>query len=80
MHPVPIAQPITTAQNDPNFLNLAQPPTPPGSDLSVSGDLKVLPLETLEAGPIALSPPLIVTEDQIGEIADKVGKVIRAVA
>ena len=29
---------------------------------------------------IALSPPLIVTEDQIGEIADKVGKVIRAVA
>ena len=57
MHPVPIAQPITTAQNDPNFLNLAQPPTPPGSDLSVYGDLKVLPLETLEAGPIALSPP-----------------------
>ncbi len=29
---------------------------------------------------IALSPPLIVSEDQIGEIADKVGKVIRAVA
>ena len=29
---------------------------------------------------IALSPPLIVTEDQIGEIADKVAKVIRAVA
>jgi beta-alanine--pyruvate transaminase len=29
---------------------------------------------------IALSPPLIVTADQIGEIADKVGKVIRAVA
>ena len=29
---------------------------------------------------IALTPPLIVTEDQIGEIADKVGRVIRAVA
>ena len=29
---------------------------------------------------IAMSPPLIVSEDQIGEIVDKVGKVIRAVA
>jgi beta-alanine--pyruvate transaminase len=29
---------------------------------------------------IALTPPLIVTEDEIGEIFDKVGKVIRAVA
>jgi beta-alanine--pyruvate transaminase len=29
---------------------------------------------------LALTPPLIVTEDQIGEIIDKVGKVIRAVA
>ena len=29
---------------------------------------------------IALSPPLIVTEDQIGEITDKLAKVIRAVA
>jgi beta-alanine--pyruvate transaminase len=29
---------------------------------------------------IALSPPLIVSENQIGEIADKIGKVIRAVA
>jgi beta-alanine--pyruvate transaminase len=29
---------------------------------------------------LALTPPLIVSEDQIGEIADKVGKVIRAVA
>ncbi|MDB5511877.1 MAG: omega amino acid--pyruvate aminotransferase [Enterovirga sp.] len=29
---------------------------------------------------IAMSPPLIVTEDQIGEIVDKVAKVIRAVA
>ena len=29
---------------------------------------------------LALTPPLIVTEDQIGEIVDKVGKVIRAVA
>ena len=28
---------------------------------------------------IALSPPLIITEDQIGEIIDKVGKVMRAV-
>src|ERR1700704_1418797 len=28
---------------------------------------------------LALTPPLIVTEDQIGEIIDKVGKVIRAV-
>jgi beta-alanine--pyruvate transaminase len=29
---------------------------------------------------LALTPPLIVSEDQIGEIVDKVGKVIRAVA
>jgi beta-alanine--pyruvate transaminase len=29
---------------------------------------------------LALTPPLIVTEDQIGEIVAKVGKVIRAVA
>ena len=29
---------------------------------------------------LALTPPLIVTEEQIGEIVDKVGKVIRAVA
>ena len=29
---------------------------------------------------LALSPPLIVSEDQIGEIVDKLGKVIRAVA
>ena len=29
---------------------------------------------------LAMSPPLIVTEDQIGEIADKLGQVIRAVA
>jgi beta-alanine--pyruvate transaminase len=29
---------------------------------------------------LALTPPLIVTEDQIGEIIDKVGKVIKAVA
>jgi beta-alanine--pyruvate transaminase len=29
---------------------------------------------------LALTPPLIVTEDQIGEIVDRVGKVIRAVA
>jgi beta-alanine--pyruvate transaminase len=29
---------------------------------------------------LALTPPLIVTEDQIGEIVDKVAKVIRAVA
>jgi beta-alanine--pyruvate transaminase len=28
---------------------------------------------------IALSPPLIITEDQIGEIFEKVGKVIRQV-
>jgi beta-alanine--pyruvate transaminase len=28
---------------------------------------------------IALSPPLIITEDQIGEIYEKVGKVIRQV-
>jgi len=26
---------------------------------------------------LALSPPLIVSEDQIGEIFDKVGKIIR---
>ena len=29
---------------------------------------------------IALSPPLIVSEAQIGEIFDKVGRVIRAAA
>jgi beta-alanine--pyruvate transaminase len=29
---------------------------------------------------IALSPPLIISEDQIGELADKVRRVIRAVA
>jgi beta-alanine--pyruvate transaminase len=29
---------------------------------------------------IALTPPLIVSEDQVGEIVEKVGKVIRAVA
>ena len=29
---------------------------------------------------IALTPPLIVSEDQIGEIVEKVGKVIKAVA
>jgi beta-alanine--pyruvate transaminase len=29
---------------------------------------------------LALTPPLIVSEDQIGEIVDKVGKIIRAVA
>ena len=29
---------------------------------------------------LALTPPLIVSEDQIGEIVEKVAKVIRAVA
>lgn len=29
---------------------------------------------------IALTPPLIVSEDQVGEIVEKVGKIIRAVA
>jgi beta-alanine--pyruvate transaminase len=29
---------------------------------------------------IALSPPLIITEEQIGEIVDKLTKVIKAVA
>ena len=29
---------------------------------------------------LALTPPLIISEDQIGEIIDKVGKVIKAVA
>ncbi len=29
---------------------------------------------------LALTPPLIITEDQIGEIVDKVAKTIRAVA
>jgi beta-alanine--pyruvate transaminase len=29
---------------------------------------------------LALTPPLIVSEDEIGQIFDKVGKVIRAVA
>jgi beta-alanine--pyruvate transaminase len=29
---------------------------------------------------IALTPPLIISEDQIGEIVDKLGKVIKAVA
>jgi beta-alanine--pyruvate transaminase len=29
---------------------------------------------------LALTPPLIISEDQIGEVVDKVGKVIKAVA
>jgi beta-alanine--pyruvate transaminase len=29
---------------------------------------------------IALTPPLIISEDQVGEIVDKVGKVIKSVA
>jgi beta-alanine--pyruvate transaminase len=29
---------------------------------------------------IALTPPLIITEEQIGEVVDKVGRVIKAVA
>jgi beta-alanine--pyruvate transaminase len=29
---------------------------------------------------LALTPPLIASEDQVGEIIDKVAKVIRAVA
>jgi beta-alanine--pyruvate transaminase len=29
---------------------------------------------------IALTPPLIISEDQIGELVDKVGRVIKAVA
>jgi beta-alanine--pyruvate transaminase len=29
---------------------------------------------------LVLTPPLIITEDQIGEIVDKVAKVIRAIA
>jgi beta-alanine--pyruvate transaminase len=29
---------------------------------------------------IAMSPPLIVTEGQIGEMFDKLGKIIKAVA
>jgi beta-alanine--pyruvate transaminase len=29
---------------------------------------------------LALTPPLIISEDQIGEVVEKVGKVIRAVA
>jgi beta-alanine--pyruvate transaminase len=29
---------------------------------------------------IALTPPLIISEDQIGELVDKVGRTIRAVA
>ena len=29
---------------------------------------------------IALSPPLVITEEQIGEIVDKLSKVIKAVA
>ena len=34
----------------------------------------------ITADTIALSPPLIVTEEQIGEIMDKLRKVIKAVA
>jgi beta-alanine--pyruvate transaminase len=29
---------------------------------------------------LALTPPLIISEQQIGEVVDKVGKVIKAVA
>ncbi|KIP04671.1 hypothetical protein PHLGIDRAFT_129351 [Phlebiopsis gigantea 11061_1 CR5-6] len=47
---IPIGEPITTSQNDPNFLNLS-PPTPPGSDFSVDAKLLEVP------GPTALSPP-----------------------
>ena len=32
------------------------------------------------ADTLVLTPPLIITEDQIGEVVDKVGKVIRAIA
>ena len=42
-----------------------------------SMDVGSLPADGIS---IALSPPLIVTEEQIGEIMDKLGKVIRAVA
>lgn len=51
-----------------------------GYDAMVSGfhdhDLMV----RIAGDTLALTPPLIVSEDQIGEIVDKVGKVIRAVA
>lgn len=50
VHALPIGEPITTSQNDPNFLNLS-PPTPPGSDLSVDARLPDI------QGPTALSPP-----------------------
>lgn len=56
IHPVPIGEPITTSQNDPDFLNLASPPTPTGSVTAVSVDTKP-PQEMPEVGPIALSPP-----------------------
>jgi len=29
---------------------------------------------------LALTPPLIISEDQVGEVIEKVGKVIKAVA
>ena len=51
VHALPIGEPITTSQNDPNFLNLS-PPTPPGSDLSVDARLP-----DITPGPTALSPP-----------------------
>lgn len=62
VHSAPIGEPITTAQNDPDFLSYA-PPSPPGSasDRSLSVDARTPPLpllqDTPEVGPIALSPP-----------------------
>ena len=54
--PAPIGEPITTSQNDPNFLNLA-PSTPADSDASF--DIK--PIENTQTvntdGLIPLSPP-----------------------
>ncbi|GJE88343.1 hypothetical protein PsYK624_044260 [Phanerochaete sordida] len=57
VHPVPLGAPITTAQNDPDFLALAPAtPTGSGSDRSLSADGRP-PLDAPEVGPIALSPP-----------------------
>ena len=38
------------------------------------------PTHRIAGDTLALTPPLIISEDQIGEIVEKVGKVIKAVA
>jgi adenosylmethionine-8-amino-7-oxononanoate aminotransferase len=43
-------------------------------------EVDTLVIELIAGDTLVLTPPLIISEDQIGEIMDKLGKVIRAVA